>query len=74
MSPGGEAQMIDFSPFWETLKKSKENRYSLVTKHHISSSTLYRLKHNKAISTKTLDYLCDILNCDISDIMTRRSV
>lgn len=65
--------MIDFSPFWKTLKKSKESRYSLVTKHHISSSTLYRLKHNQAISTKTLDCLCGILDCDISDIMIRHS-
>ena len=37
--------MIDFTPFWETLKKSKESRFSPVTKHHISSCTLYRLKH-----------------------------
>lgn len=63
--------MIDFSPFWKTLAESKESRYSLVTKYHVSSSTLYRLKHNKPISTKTLDCLCDILDCDIPDIMIR---
>lgn len=65
--------MIDFSPFWKTLEKSNESRYSLVKKHHISNSTLFRLKHNKDISTKTLDYICEILDCDISDVMIRYS-
>ena len=62
--------MIDYSPFWETLETSNENWYTLTTKHHLSHSTLHRLKHNKDISTKTLNDLCRILNCNIQDIIT----
>lgn len=61
--------MIDYSPFWHTLKKSNENWYTLTSKHHLSHSTLHRLKHNKDVSTKTLNDLCRILNCNIADIV-----
>lgn len=61
--------MIDYSPFWKTLEESPENWYTLTSKHHLSHSTLHRLKHNKDISTKTLNDLCRILNCRIENII-----
>ncbi|MBE5950056.1 MAG: XRE family transcriptional regulator [Lachnospiraceae bacterium] len=61
--------MIDYSPFWKTLEASEENWYTLTSKHHMSHSTLHRLKHNKDISTKTLNDLCRILNCQVIDIL-----
>jgi len=65
----GVQNVIDYSPFWETLKKSDENWYTLTHKHRLSDSTLHRLKHNKDVSTKTLNDLCRILSCDIKDIV-----
>ena len=44
--------MIDYSPFWKTLEDSKENWYTLTKHHHVSDSTLHRLKHNKDISIR----------------------
>ena len=61
--------MIDYTPFWKTLEQSAENWYTLTAKHHLSHSTLHRLKHNKDISTKTLNDLCRILNCSVQDIL-----
>ena len=60
--------MIDYSPFWETLKKSNESTYSLINKHHISSSTIDKLRKNKPLNTTTLNDLCRILDCDIQEI------
>lgn len=60
--------MIDYSPFWKTLEASQENWYTLTTKHHMSHSTLHRLKHNKDISMKTINDLCRILNCKVQNI------
>ncbi len=60
--------MIDYSNFWVTLKKSHENWYTLTKRHHVSDSTLHRLKHNKDISMKSINDLCRILNCTIGDI------
>ena len=65
----GDKIMIDYTPFWKTLEKSMENWYTLTNNHHMSHSTLHRLKHNKDVSTKTLNDLCRILNCNISDIV-----
>ena len=61
--------MIDYTPFWNTLKKSKENWYTLNRDHHMSFSTLNRLKNNRDVTTKTLNDLCRILGCEISDII-----
>ena len=61
--------MIDYKPFWETLKKSEETTYSLIKKHHISSATIDKLRNNKPLNTTTLDDLCRILKCKIEDIL-----
>ncbi len=61
--------MIDYSPFWNTLEKSSENWYTLTNKYNLSHSTLHRLKHNMDVSTKTLNDLCRILNCQIEDVV-----
>ena len=60
--------MIVYSPFWKTLKESSESTYTLITKHHISSSTIDKLRKNKPVNTTTLNDLCRILNCQIQDI------
>ncbi len=61
--------MIDYTPFWETLSRSEESWYTLTNKHHLSHSTLHRLKHNMDVSTKTLNDLCRILHCNICDVV-----
>lgn len=60
--------MIDYSPFWCTLRSSKETTYSLITHYKISSSTIDKLRKNKPITTTTINDLCRILDCDVKDI------
>lgn len=60
--------MIEYGPFWETLKASSETTYTLITKHKISSAIIDKLRRNKPLNTTTLNDLCRILNCQISDI------
>ena len=60
--------MIDYSPFWNTLKISKETTYTLINRHHISSSTIDKLRKNKPLNTTMINDLCRILDCNISDI------
>lgn len=61
--------MIVYSPFWRTLKKSSESTYTLIKNHHISSSTIDKLRKNKPVNTTTLNDLCRILDCGISDVL-----
>lgn len=60
--------MIDYAPFWETLRNSKETTYTLINEHKISSSTIQKLRENKPLNTTTINDLCRILACDVSDI------
>ncbi len=60
--------MIDYSPFWDTLKASTESTYTLINKHHVSSATIDKLRKNKPLTTTTINDLCRILNCRIQDI------
>lgn len=60
--------MIIYEPFWQTLKNSNESTYSLINKHHISSSTIDKLRNNKPLNTTTINDLCRILNCRIEEI------
>ena len=61
--------MMVYTPFWDTLKASKESTYTLITKHRISSSTIDKLRKNKPVTTTTLNDLCRILDCSVEDIV-----
>lgn len=61
--------MIVYDPLWETLKKKGMSTYTLRVKFNISGSTVQRLKKNMSVSTNTLDDLCELLDCSISEIV-----
>ena len=61
--------MISYRPFYETLLKRGISEYHLIYKEGFSANILHRMKHGKNITLKTLDTLCFILDCDISDII-----
>lgn len=66
---GQEVKLIDYKPFWETLRHSNETTYSLVTRHRVSGATIDKLRKNKPMNTTTLDGLCGILECALPDIV-----
>lgn len=61
--------MISYEPFWETLRRSNNSTYSLINKHHLSSSTIDKLRKNKPLNTTTINDLCRILDCPVESIM-----
>ena len=61
--------MISYEPFYETLFKKGVTEYNLIFKQGFSANTLHRMKKGEAISTKTLDALCYVLDCEVSDII-----
>ena len=61
--------MISYEPFWSTLKASEESTYTLIHKHHISSSTIDKLRKNKPLNTTTINDLCRILHCPVERVM-----
>ena len=61
--------MISYEPLYKTLKDKNVSTYKLINEYGISRSLLDRLKHNKPISTVTLNDQCNILHCRVEDVL-----
>lgn len=64
--------MITFDRFWQYLESRNITTYSLEKDYHINKSIISRLKNNKNITMNTLNDLCNLLDCDITDILEYR--
>lgn len=61
--------MISYEPLYKTMKEKGFTTYKLINNYGISRSLIDRLKHNRPITTVTLNDLCIILDCRVEDIM-----
>ena len=61
--------MISYKPFYETMYRRGMTEYALIFKYGLPANTLHRMKHGAAITTKTLDALCSILQCRVEDVL-----
>ena len=60
--------MICFDKLWDTLREKNISQYKLIKDYKVSTGQLDRLRKNGSVSTYTLNMLCSILNCKLSDI------
>ena len=61
--------MITFDPLWETLKRKQISQYSLINDFGVSTGTLDALRKNRSITLNTLNDICQILQCEVSDVI-----
>lgn len=61
--------MITYNRLWKTMKEKGFSQYKLITEYNFSRGQLFRLRHNKNVSTYTLNIICDILDCQLEDIV-----
>ena len=61
--------MITYAPLWETMKQRRITTYALIKNYAFSRGTLDSLKHNRNITTATLNDLCSILSCRVEDVL-----
>ena len=61
--------MISYKPFYKTIKEKGISTYKLINTYGLSRSLLDRLKHNKPLTTVTVNDLCKILNCKVEDVL-----
>ena len=64
--------MIVYDKLWATMKERGISQYKLIRVYGVSSGQLDRLRKNEPVSTFTLNKLCNILDCDINDILEFR--
>lgn len=62
---------IDFEPLRETMRKRGVSWYELA-KQGIDNKTIDRIKHNRNTTMKTIDRLCDLLDCEVEEVIRRK--
>lgn len=61
--------VISYQPLWETMHRKKVTTYTLIKDYSFSRGTLDSLKHDKNISTATLNDICRILDCKVEEVL-----
>lgn len=61
--------MINYSPFFNTIKSKKISQNKLVNIFFVSKNTINKMRNNESVNLKTIEYLCQILNCNIEEIV-----
>jgi len=61
--------MISYAPLYKTMKEKGISTYKLINQFGVSRSLIDRLKHNKPISTVTINDLCTFLGCRVEDVL-----
>ena len=61
-------KLISYEPLFRTMQEKKISSYRL-EKMGFARSTYYALKNGKSVFTNTIDQLCILLECEVSDIM-----
>ncbi len=60
--------MISYKPLFQTMKEKNITSYKL-EKMGFSRATYHSIRKGNGISTSTINQLCKLLNCSVSDII-----
>ena len=63
--------MISYEPLFRTMKARGITAYRL-GKLGFPMTTYYAIKHGRHISTQTVDALCELLDCEVKDILEHK--
>lgn len=61
--------MFTYDPLWKLLIDKKLKKSDLVFNIPISSTTLAKMSKNEYVDMKTLEKICNYLQCNIEDII-----
>ena len=59
---------ISYKKLWKLLIDRNMSKMDLLNSAHLSTGTLSKLSKNMNVSTGILVRICEVLQCDISDI------
>lgn len=65
--------MMSFEPLWNTMKQKNISTYKLIHYYGLSKGTLDNLKHNRNVTLLTVERLCEMLDCQVEDIVVYKS-
>ncbi|MGN0832991.1 MAG: helix-turn-helix domain-containing protein [Kiritimatiellia bacterium] len=61
--------MICYKKLWKLLIDRGLNKVELQRLTGVSSATITKLAKNETVNTRVLAQICNVLECDVSDIM-----
>ena len=61
--------LITYEPLWITLQQRNISQYSIIKDYGFSTGTLDSLRQNKNITMKTLNDICNVLNCNVESVI-----
>lgn len=62
--------MITYDNLWKTMKENGITQYRIMHYHDFNQGMFRRMKNNLHCSTYTIARLCEVLDCNIEDIIT----
>lgn len=60
--------MISYQPLFETMKRKQITSYALF-QQGFSKATYYSIQKGNSVSTNTIEQLCKLLKCSVSEVM-----
>jgi putative transcriptional regulator len=67
---GGRKMLnLSYKKLFKKLIDIEMKNYELMDKANISKSTFYKIKNNQNVTTDILLRICNVLKCDISEIV-----
>ena len=64
----GVRKMISYEPLFKTMKEKDITSYALF-KQGFPKATYYSIRQGNSVSTNTINQLCRLLKCSVSDVM-----
>ena len=61
--------MVSYKKLWHLLIDKNMRKSDLRQATGISSATLAKLSRDEDVTTATLTRICNVLNCDVGDVM-----
>ena len=58
-----------YNKLWKLMIDKKMNKTQLRTAAKISSNAMAKLGRDESVAIETLEKICEVLRCDIGDIM-----
>lgn len=60
---------VNYNKLWKLLIDKNMNKTQLKNEAHLSTNVVAKLGKNEKVSIDTLGKICEILNCNIGDIV-----
>ena len=60
---------ISYNPLWKLMIYKKIKKSKLQNLEGFGSSTMTKLRNDETVTTDTLLRICEVLNCQISDVI-----